>query len=129
MPLDSLTEEWRLMADIYALAVELDRVRFGSLTFLAAGERLRVTGDYVFNGKKLYEFDDAKQLNASGDKGCSHEWWHKFRPEKENAALRHHAHMKMREVAYFLTQLDQIKEANGKSVIGEFNDHCIDRVG
>ena len=117
MPLNDLVAEWRLMADLYALAVELDRVRFGSLTFLAAGERLRVTGDYEYEGKKLFTFDDAKQLNASGDAGCSHEWWHKFRPEKENTQLRAHAHMKMREVAYFLKKLDAIQDANGRSVL------------
>ncbi|MCH7989917.1 MAG: DUF1552 domain-containing protein, partial [Planctomycetes bacterium] len=39
--LDELTSEWRLMSDLYALAIQTDRVRFGSLTFLAAGERIR----------------------------------------------------------------------------------------
>lgn len=117
MPLNDLTTEWRLMADLFALAVELDRVRIGSLTFLAAGERLRVTGDYVYDQKKVFEFDDAKQLKASGDKGCSHEWWHKFNEKKKNEALRAHAHMKMREVAYFLKRLDDSKEANGKSIL------------
>ncbi len=43
-----------------------------------------------------------QQLNASGDKGCSHEWWHQFDEKKKNEQLRAHAHMKMREVAYFL---------------------------
>lgn len=115
--LDELVEEWRLMADLYALAIELDRTRFGSLTFLAAGERLRVTGDYEYGGKKVYRFDDATQLGATGSKGCSHEWWHKFSPEKRNEQLRAHAHMKMREVAYFLQRLDESVEANGKSLL------------
>ncbi len=117
MPLDDLVSEWRLMADLYALAIELDRVRFGSLTFLAAGERLRVTGDYEYEGRKVFTFDDAKQLKASGDAGCSHEWWHRFKPEKKNEQLRAHAHMKMREVAYFLQKLDSLKEANDRSVL------------
>lgn len=117
MQLDDLVTEWRLMADLFALAVELDRVRFGSLTFLAAGERLRVKGDYEYDGRKIYQFDDAKDLNASGDKGCSHEWWHKFKPEKQNEQLRAHAHMKMREVAYFLKKLDAIKDPNGRSAL------------
>lgn len=117
--LEELTTEWRLMADLYALAIQMDRVRFGSLTFLAAGERIRLTGDYEYNGKKLWQFDDAKQQNASGDKGCSHEWWHKFNPKKENQALRAHAHLKMREVAYFLERLtgDDATEANGKTIL------------
>ena len=97
----------------------MDRVRFGSLTFLAAGERIRLTGDYEYEGKKLWEFDDARQHNASGDKGCSHEWWHKFNEQKSNEALRAHAHMKMREIAYFLHRLDDddSKEANGRTIL------------
>ncbi|MCP4190757.1 MAG: DUF1552 domain-containing protein [Planctomycetaceae bacterium] len=117
MRLADLTAEWRLMADLYALAIELDRVRFGSITFLAAGERLRLTGDYEYHGRLIYQFDDAKELNASGDLGCSHEWWHRFRPEKKNTQLRAHAHMKMREIAYFLSRLDESKDANGKSIL------------
>ena len=119
MPLDDLTTEWRLMADLYALAIQLDRVRFGSLTFLAAGERLRIKGDYKYGDRLIYHFDDAKDHNASGDKGCSHEWWHKFNEKKKNIQLRAHAHMKMREIAYFLQRLDgpESQEANGKSIL------------
>ena len=119
MPLERLTTEWRLMADLYALAIQMDRTRFGSLTFLAAGERLRVKGDYVYNGEKRFEFDDAAQLRASGDKGCSHEWWHKFNEGKTNEQLRAHAHMKMREVAYFLGRLDEKEcvEGNGRTIL------------
>lgn len=117
--LEELTSEWRLMADLYALAIQMDRVRFGSLTFLAAGERIRLTGDYEYDGKRLWQFDDARQQKASGDKGCSHEWWHKFNEKKKNEALRAHAHMKMREIAYFLHRLnsDESKEANGKTIL------------
>jgi hypothetical protein len=117
MELKSLTDEWRLMADLYALAIQTDRTRFGALTFLAAGERLRITGDYEYDGRKLFAFNDAAQLNASGSAGCSHEWWHKFNEKKKNEQLRAHAHMKMREVAYFLNRLDESKEANGKSIL------------
>ncbi len=117
--LAELSAEWRLMADLYAMAIQMDRVRFGSLTFLAAGERIRLTGDYEYDGKKLWTFDDANQLNASGDGGCSHEWWHKFNEKKKNEALRAHAHMKMREVAYFLQRLNDTEstEANGKTIL------------
>lgn len=117
--LDELVTAWRLQADLYALAIKMDRVRFGSLTFLAAGERIRLTGDYSYNGKHIFTFDDAAQHNASGSQGCSHEWWHKFNPKKKNTQLRAHAHMKMREVAYFLSQLtsEDAIEANGKSIL------------
>lgn len=119
MKLDDLVAEWRLMADLYALAIQTDRVRFGAITFLAAGERLRVTGDYKYDGRLIYSFNDAKDLNASGDKGCSHEWWHKFSEKKKNEQLRAHAHMKLREVAYFLGRLaeDDCREANGRTIL------------
>jgi hypothetical protein len=115
--LDELTTEWRLMADLYAMAIQMDRVRFGALTFLAAGERIRLTGDYEYDGRKIFQFDDARQHDASGSAGCSHEWWHKFGEKKKNTELRAHAHMKMREIAYFLGRLDETKEANGRTIL------------
>lgn len=115
--LEELTTEWRLMADLYALSIKMDRARFGSITFLAAGERIRLTGDYFYDDRKIFEFNDAKQLNATGDLGCSHEWWHKFNEKNRNEQLRAHAHMKMREVAYFLKSLDEEKESNGKTIL------------
>ena len=119
LTVDQLVGEWRLMADLYATAIAMDRVRFGALTFLAAGERIRLTGDYFYDGQKRYTFEDARKLNASGSQGCSHEWWHQFNEKKDNQALRAHAHMKMRELAYFLKQLDAPEnvEANGKTIL------------
>lgn len=117
--LQELTEEWRLMADLYALAIQCDRARFGSITFLAAGERIRLTGSYEYDGRKIWDFNDSRQLNASGSAGCSHEWWHKFNERQKNEQLRAHAHLKMREVAYFLKRLngEDCQEANGKSIL------------
>jgi hypothetical protein len=117
--LDALTTEWRLMADLYATAIQMDRVRFGALTFLAAGERIRLSGDYTYMGQKRYTFEDSRKLNASGSQGCSHEWWHQFNEKKDNEALRAHAHMKMRELAYFMQQLDSpdCVEANDKTIL------------
>ena len=115
--LNELTTEWRLLADLYALAIEMDRVRFGSITFLAAGERIRLTGKYEYSDRTRYEFNDAAEHRRGGSGGCSHEWWHKFNEKKENKQLRAHAHMKMNEIAYFLKRLDGTKEANGRSIL------------
>lgn len=115
--LEELVREWRLLAELYALAIEMDRARFGAITFLAAGERIRLTGNYEYEGREIYKFNDQQELGASGSGGCSHEWWHRFNPKKENKQLRAHAHLKMREVAYFLSLLDQVTEANGKSLL------------
>lgn len=117
--LDELVTEWRLMADLYAFSIQCDRVRFGSLTFLSSGERIRLKGSYEYEGRKVFEFDDAAQRKASGAQGCSHEWWHAFNEKKKNEQLRAHAHMKMREVAYFLQRLDSADclEPNGKTIL------------
>ena len=117
--LEELTTEWRLMADLYALAIQTDRVRFGAITFLAAGERIRLKGKYEYGGRTVFEFDDGGQRKASGSNGCSHEWWHDFDEKKKNEQLRAHAHMKMREIAYFLQRLDspECMEANGKTIL------------
>jgi hypothetical protein len=117
--LEDLTAEWRLMADLYALAIQCDRVRFGSINFLAAGERIRLKGDYIFNGEKRFHFDDGAQRKSGGANGCSHEWWHAFNEDKPNEQLRAHAHMKLREVTYFLKRLDdpEFNDPNGKSVL------------
>lgn len=117
MELEELTREWRLLCDLYALAVEMDRVRFGALTFLAAGERLRIRGDYGYGGRNIFRFDDAAQRNSTGAQACSHEWWHDFDPQRRNEQLRAHAHMHIREIAYFLQRLDQIQDANGRSAL------------
>ncbi len=118
--LEQLTREWHLMADLYALSIQMDRARFGSITFLAAGERIRLTGDYHYNGKLVHQFNDSTRLGKSGSGGCSHEWWHRFNESKGNEDLKAHAHMKMREVAYFLNRLhegDDNREANGRSIL------------
>lgn len=117
--LDELVTEWRLMADLYALAIQCDRVRFGSITFLAAGERIRLKGRYEYNGRKVFDFDDAGQRKKSGAVACSHEWWHEFDEKGKNEQLRAHAHMKMREVAYFLKKLTDkdAVEANGRTIL------------
>ncbi|QDV22071.1 DUF1552 domain-containing protein [Aureliella helgolandensis] len=119
MNIDDLSTEWRLQADLYALAVKMDRARFGALTFLAAGERLRLRGDYQYNGRAVYAFNDERELGKSGSGGCSHEWWHQFNEKKQNEQLRAHAHMKMREIAYFLHRLDEedCMEANGRTIL------------
>lgn len=119
LTLDDLVTEWRLLADLYALAIQCDRVRFGSITFLAAGERIRLKGTYQYGGRTVFEFDDAGQRKRSGAGGCSHEWWHDFRESSKNEQLRAHAHLKMREVAHFLQRLNgpESLEPNGRTIL------------
>lgn len=117
--LEELVSEWRLMAGLYAIAIQTDAVRFGSLTYLAAGERIRLKGRYDYDGRTVFDFNDGKQRNKSGAGGCSHEWWHDFREDKKNEQLRAHAHMKLREIAHFMSLLDgkDSIEANGRTIL------------
>jgi len=117
--LDDLIEEWHLLADLYAFAIQSDRVRFGSINFLAAGERIRLKGNYEFNGTQRFQFDDSGRRKSGGANGCSHEWWHDFNESRSNDDLRAHAHMKMREVAWFLQRLDSpdCLESNGRTIL------------
>jgi hypothetical protein len=117
--LDELIAEWRLMADLYALAIQCDRVRFGSITFLAAGERIRLKGNYEYEGREVFTFDDAGQRQKSGALACSHEWWHDFDEKKKNEQLRAHAHMKIGAVAHFLQKLEgpDCMEPNGRTIL------------
>jgi hypothetical protein len=116
---DELVNEWRLMADLYALGVQCDLVRFGGMTFLAAGERIRLSGTYDYNGETINEFADQANLGAGGDLGCSHEFWHQFSESGANTQLRAHVHLMMREITYFLKLLDDPSYAdeNGETIL------------
>lgn len=113
---DVLTKEFRLMADLYAMAVRCDRARFGSMVFQSAGERVRLKGDYTY-GSTSHFFDDRGIRGQGGSHGCSHEWWHEFSDTGENRQVRAHLQLMMREISYFLGLLDDIGDENGQSVL------------
>lgn len=117
--LEGLVDHWRLMSDLYALAVHCDRVRFGCATYMSAGERIRLTGRYQYEGRLIYDFDDRRDRGRAGAQGCSHEYWHGFAVDRSNEQLRAHLHLKLREVAYFLQRLDDPDhlDPNGLSVL------------
>ncbi|MDQ3031475.1 MAG: DUF1552 domain-containing protein [Myxococcota bacterium] len=117
--LTALTREWRLMSDLYALGVQCDRIRFGGVTFQAAGERIRLTGRYEHEGSLVYEFDDRRDRGTGGSSGCSHEYWHGYDPSNANVQLRAHLHLMLREVGYFMTKLDdpEHRDENGLTIL------------
>ncbi len=118
--LDALASEWRLMADLYALGIQCDTVRFGSATFLSAGERIRLTGNFMDQGEMVYSFDDRRdRAGRSGAAACSHEFWHGFNASAANTELRAHLRMKLAQVRYFLEQLDDPDhaDANGQTIL------------
>lgn len=117
--LPALVGEWRLMADLYALAIQCDRARFGSATFQASGERIRLTGRYEHEGRLVYDFDDRRDRGRGGALGCSHEYWHAFNASAENRQMRAHLHLMMRELGYLLRQLDDPdhRDDNGRTIL------------
>ncbi|MEO0812583.1 MAG: hypothetical protein AAFY60_06945, partial [Myxococcota bacterium] len=118
--IDELRNEWRLMSDLFALGVHCDRIRGGGATFLAAGERIRLTGRYEYNGRLIYDFNDRRDRpGKSGAQACSHEFWHEFTNNGENTQLRAHVHFKLNEVVYLLKALDDSSQldSNGKTVL------------
>ena len=115
----ALVSAWRQMVDLYAIAIQCDMVRFGGVTFQAAGERIRLTGSYEYEGQVIHEFDDANVLGRTGALGCSHEYWHQFTDNGQNTQMRMHLHLMMREIAYFLKKLDDPTHAdeNGRTIL------------
>lgn len=115
----SLVKEWRLMSDLFALGVQSDVIRFGGATFLSAGERIRLQGDYHYLGRRLHHFNDAHTLQAQGAEGCSHEFWHRYEPGAPNRDLRAHIHLILREVTYLLRKLDDPEhcDENGHTIL------------
>jgi hypothetical protein len=116
---DELVGEWRMVADLFALGIKCDRIRFGGLTFQAAGERIRLRGDYVHEGVVVHQFDDQAIRGTGGAQGCSHEYWHEYNPGGTNVQQRAHIHLMMAELAYFLKQLDapDAMESNGLTIL------------
>jgi hypothetical protein len=114
-----LVNEWRLMSDLYVLGVQCDVIRFGAVTFLAAGERIRLSGNYSYEGATVYDFDDQAEHGVGGSLGCSHEWWHQFNPNNANTQLRAHIHLMHAELVYFLEQLDNpaFADENGLTIL------------
>lgn len=105
---------WRKMVDVYVLGLHCDVFRFGNLTYQSGGERVRLHGDYYYDGQLYHAFDDPK---------TSHDYWHGYDPGKpdstNNIMMGIHTHFIMSNLAYVLEQLDHpdYLEPNGKSLL------------
>ena len=102
-----------MLVDTFALGVQCDQFRFGSMVFLAQGARIRLSGAYDYGGRRVYDFDDIGDWNeADGrDNKTSHEFWHSYNRsdgvgDVAKRAARAHAHLMLRECLYFAKALD-----------------------
>lgn len=101
--LDKTEKEVQLMAKLFAMAVACDRVRFGTFIFQSGGERIRMHGKYEYKGRTIADWNE---------KSTSHELWHGNNYDR----CAEHLHFMMKQIAYFLEQLDGVVEG-GKSVV------------
>jgi hypothetical protein len=115
--LDPWVSWWRLMVDIFVLAVRCDRTRFGGVMFQSAGERIRLKGAYDYDGRRIYDFDDRRDRGRGGSGGCSHEFWHRYDRNGANPEMRHHTHFIMAQVAYFLDRMKGETDVDGGNLL------------
>lgn len=112
---------WRLMADLYALAVHCDVVRFGNCHFLNVGDRINFQGDYVVDGEVVYTFDDYGNTPTEQDLGThvNHEHFHDWTTTGSPVHADWHLHFYMRELSYLLQRLDdpEFSDENGQTVL------------
>ncbi len=102
---DAWTQVQNELADLYAMALRCDLVRFGNLTFQASGERVQLRGRYNYNGQNI----------TFNDRDAHHEYWHdQIFPEVE-----WHTHYIMSQFAYFMQQLDDASylDENGRTLL------------
>lgn len=94
-----------LHADLYALALQCDLVRYGNLMFESAGGHMNLSGTYSAMGDST-DFPGTSQHDA---------YFH----GNQLTEARLYQHFAMRNLAYFLAKLDDtdMLEANGKTVL------------
>ncbi|MCH9686879.1 MAG: DUF1552 domain-containing protein [Deltaproteobacteria bacterium] len=106
---------WQSMAELYAMAVQCDVTRFGMVMFQSAGERIRLQGDWDYNGQTV-NFDDVAHPVGNG---ASHEYWHAYTPGNAHPEMLWHTHFFLTQLVYFMQLLDdpEYADANDKTIL------------
>ncbi len=111
-PLDHqvLLDAFQLQAELFALALRCDLLRFGSLLFTGKGGNLQLTGKYTGNAVGTIDFD----LETATD-SIHNELFHRIRKPQ----IAQYQHYCMSGLALALRALDDpmFLEANGQSVL------------
>jgi hypothetical protein len=105
----SAQQAFRLMGDLYVLALKVDALRFGSLIFVGAGEHIRFSGTYnATNIGKSLDFTKTFATRSPHD-GI----FHNHVPD----SIRVYQHYVVSQFAYVMQQMDAVVEPNGKTLL------------
>ncbi len=96
-----------LIGRLMALGAACDRIRFGSMVSLGAGEYLRFAGQYSALG------DTANFSELLATATAHDAIFHAYNP----AMVRLHQHLSISMLAHMLTEMDGLIEPNGRSVL------------
>ena len=100
---------FRLSGKLFALGFYMDALRFGSLVFVGAGEHLRFTGTYnASNIGQSLNFSETFASRSPHD-GIFHNY--------VKDSIRVYQHYVISQLAHVLKEMDQLVEANGKTVL------------
>lgn len=105
VPAEDFQRAFRLLVDLYAMALRCDLVRFGNIMFESSGGHTAFSGIHHAPG-----FDYEFRSEAS-----AHNNWHESRQDH----MRWHAHWFQTQMAYALSVLDdpEYVEANGNTLL------------
>ncbi len=99
---------FRLSGKLFALGMEIDALRFGSMIWVGAGGHLRFTGEY--NAELIgrsYNFSNTK--NKSPHDAIFHSY--------NKDAVRVHQYFALSQLGYVLEEMDKVTEPNGKTLL------------
>lgn len=106
---EAAQQAFRLTGKLYALALHMDALRFGSLIFVGAGEHLRFSGNYTAtNINQSLNFSNAFSSRSVHDAI--------FHAYNQNS-VRVYQHYVISQLAYVLKEMDQLTDLNGQTVL------------
>jgi hypothetical protein len=112
LEVEEITAHWRLNCDLLTMALRCDMTRFAVAHFLNVGDRIDLRGDYRYDGRLVYSFNDRRdqmELHpGETDESLlvNHEAFHDWDRNDLRELLPHHLHFHMREIGYLLGLLD-----------------------
>ena len=109
VPWQAAQEAFRLSGKLFALALSMDALRFGSMIFVGSGEHLRFSGNYAASniGQSL-DFSKVFETRSPHD-GIFHNY--------VQSSVRVYQHYVISQLAYVLDEMDAIVEPNGKTLL------------